>query len=249
MNFPVILRLLLLSLLMPLLSRGQDATPTPEAIPATTAIPTPAPTATPDPKPKPAPVDPIKSAQYQTYLRQSGEYLEKKHYQEALKYVQKAEEIFGSNASTLNLRGAIMVGEKKYDQATNLYTEALKLNPGFFAATYNLGDIEFQKGDYTKAADYFKKMLAAYPGNELLQFMIFLCYIQLNNTPEAQKWMNGITFPSNSPSWYYARAVWELKNGNKSEAADYLRGSAYIFGDQNQIFNETLNNINLLPIK
>ncbi|MEO8205255.1 MAG: tetratricopeptide repeat protein [Chthoniobacterales bacterium] len=222
-------------LILPMASHGQESLPLPSPVPAA--------------KPASTPVDPVKMAQYQAYLVQSGEALEKKQYDEALKFVQKAEDFFGSNANTLNMRGAIKVGQKKFDEATNLYNEALKQNPTFFAADYNLGDISFQKKEYEKAAEHFKKMLDAYPGNELLEFMIFLSYMQLNNKPEAEKWMSTITFPSNSPSWYYAKAVWELKYGNKTEAADYLRGSAYIFGDQNQIFNETLNSVDLLPIK
>ncbi|MEO6847953.1 MAG: tetratricopeptide repeat protein [Chthoniobacterales bacterium] len=232
-------------------AQSPTATPSPAAV-ATPATPVADSSASPSASPaKPVltPVEPMKAAQYRGLLEDANTALNKKQYDVSLAALQKAETLLGPSSISLNLKGAVLVAQKKFDDALVAYNKALTLDPKFFPAQYNVGDADFQQAHYQKAADYFKKLLEEYPNNELLQFMIFLCYVELDNKVEAQKWMETIPFPSNTPSWYYAKAVWEIKNGHKNEATEYLNGSSFIFGDQNELFNRTLTSVNLLPIK
>ncbi len=78
------------------------------------------------------------------------------HYQKALNLKPYSEEVkFGliyPNAA-----------QGKWTEVINLYNKILKINPKNTIANYRLGLIYYGKKDFTKAGNYFKKVLDLYP--------------------------------------------------------------------------------------
>ncbi len=142
-------------------------------------------------------------------------------------------------AFLLNLRGAAYTKKKDYAEAKRCFEKTLQLVPGMFAAQFNLGEIEFLQGNYQKALDTFKVMLDNDPRNELLQFKVFLCYLQMGDVDAAKKALNKVKFPGDTPAYYYAQAAWEYKQGDKGKVSDYLSGARYIFAGKTELFDET----------
>ena len=52
-----------------------------------------------------------------------------------------------------------MQKKKDFKSAENLYLKAIKLNPEFFQAHYNLGNINKNSGNLNEAVNYFQKSI------------------------------------------------------------------------------------------
>lgn len=170
---------------------------------------------------------------------------ERKDYDAVIARVDELD-VEGPNAAFLqNLKGAAYTKLKDYPKAKESFEAALKVAPGMFAAVFNLGEILFLQRQYEEALPWFRGMLVNDPRNELLQFKVFLCQLQLENTEAAKKALNSMTYPGDTPAWYYAHAAWELSQDNRSRASDYLAGARYIFPGKTEIFDETFTDLGL----
>ena len=81
--------------------------------------------------------------------------------------------------------------------------------------------------------------------NELLQFKVFLCHLQLGDKDQAAKALKAIKYPGDTPAWYYGRAAWSINNGDTKKAVEYVTGAQYIFGPKTALFDETFADLEL----
>jgi tetratricopeptide (TPR) repeat protein len=140
----------------------------------------------------------------------------------------------------LNLIGSAYTKKKDYLAAEAYFRKSLNEKNGFFPALYNLGELLFLQKKYGEAREHFQAMRASDTRNELLQFKVVLCDLELNETDRAKKLMKAIKYPGDSPAWYYAQAAYENKVGNKKKAREYIAGAKYIFGEKTALFDESL---------
>lgn len=140
----------------------------------------------------------------------------------------------------LNLIGSAYTKKMDYLAAESYYRKSLKEKNGFFPALYNIGELLFLQKKYAEAREHFQAMRGSDTRNELLQFKVVLCDLELNETDRAKKLMKAIKYPGDSPAWYYAHAAYENKLGNKKKAREYIAGAKYIFGDKTALFDESL---------
>ncbi|MFZ4776496.1 MAG: tetratricopeptide repeat protein [Terrimicrobiaceae bacterium] len=168
-----------------------------------------------------------------------------KNYDAALKKLQELDVKLPDDAFVQNLLGAAYTKKKDYETAQKYFDKALVKQPDFFPAKFNVGELLFLQRRYAEALDFFEKMLAKDPRNELLQFKVFLCQLQLGNKDEAAKALKAIKYPGDTPAWYYGQAAWESKNGNNKKAIEYLTGAHYIFGPKTALFDETFEDLGI----
>ena len=162
---------------------------------------------------------------------------------EALAKLEVLQNQLPDDALILNLIGSVYTKKKDYLAAESYYRKSLKKKPGFFPAIYNLGELLFLQKNYAAAREHFRAMSASDSRNELLQFKIVLCDLELNEIDRAKKLANTIKYPGDSPAWYYAQAALENKLGNGKKAREYIAGAKYIFGPKTSLFDESLATI------
>ncbi|PYI69987.1 MAG: hypothetical protein DMF08_12650, partial [Verrucomicrobia bacterium] len=135
----------------------------------------------------------------------------------------------------LNLRGAILLEQQKYDQAERFFKQALKADPKFSEAQFNLADVPFRNKDYAEARDRFQALLKQTPGGDknqaaqLINFRIFLTYLLEGKDSRAQKLMEQFQFSGDTPALYYAQAAWEFKHDNADKANDWIASARKIY--------------------
>jgi len=168
-----------------------------------------------------------------------------KKYDAALEKLQTIDKSLPDDPFVMNLLGAAYTKKKDYPAAQKCFEKALEKQPDFFPAKFNVGEILFLQRHYPEALEYFEKMQAVDRRNELIQFKVFLCELQLGDKEAAAKTMKSIKFPGDTPAWYYAQAAWESKNGNKKKAIEYLTGAKYIFGSKTALFDETFDDLGI----
>lgn len=171
----------------------------------------------------------------------------------AAKLLDLAEEGSPNEPAFFNLRGEILMEEKKLDQAEVAFRKAVAADPKFREAQYNLAQVPFKKGEYAKARERFETLFAETPGAEknqaaqLIKYKIFLTLLLEGKDAEAQQLMDQFKFTGDTPALYYAQAAWEFKHGRADPARDWVTSARKIYSPAlNVIFAEAFYDLGWL---
>lgn len=147
-----------------------------------------------------------------------------------LEALDKADKILPPTPMTLNTRGAIMIEERNFEEGARLCQEALKLDPKFYAARFNLAEIPLVQGKYAESRRLFEKFLRENPKDELARFRVFLTLLLEKNYDDARRTIDQIPFPGDTPAYYFANAAWEFGHERPDEAKKWLGRADWTFG-------------------
>jgi Flp pilus assembly protein TadD len=156
----------------------------------------------------------------------------------ARRLVEEAEVADPNQATTINLRGEILLAQKDFDGAENAFKQAIKLDPKLSEAHYNLAQIPFKRKEYAKARDRFEALFAATtpaPSGDknqtaqIIKFKIYLTLLLEGKDSRAQKMMEQFQFTGDTPALYYAQAAWEFKHNNAAKANDWIVSARKIY--------------------
>jgi predicted Zn-dependent protease len=170
-----------------------------------------------------------------TQFEQALQAYEQRDFDSAAKLAEQADTAEPNQPQVLNLRGAILLEQQKYDEAEGFFKEALKVDPKFREAQFNLADVPFRNKDYTKARDRFQALLKQTPGGDknqaaqLINFKVFLTYLLEGKDSRAQKLMEQFQFSGDTPALYYAEAAWQFKHDNANKANDWIASARKIY--------------------
>ena len=173
---------------------------------------------------------------YQFLLGEAMQRFQVRDFKGAKDYVDRADEILPPTAWSLNVRGAIAIELRDFDRGFKYCSDALKLDPGFFPAKFNLCEIPFLEGKYAEARGLWQKLFAAVrPGessSELVTYRIFLTFLLENDFEHAKEWLEKIPFPSQTPAYQYAHAAWARQKGDTAKWDEWIRSAAYVWPEQ-----------------
>jgi len=153
----------------------------------------------------------------------------------ALKFVNDADSADPNQAGIINLRGEILMEQKQFDQSEAEFKKALKADPKFRQAQFNLALVPLKKKDYTTARDRFEALLSKASGGDkseaaqIIKFNIFMTFLLEGKESRAQKMMEQFQFTGDTPALYYAQAAWEFKHNNPNKATDWITSAKKIY--------------------
>jgi tetratricopeptide (TPR) repeat protein len=150
-------------------------------------------------------------------------------FEAALKLVNKADLTFQVTPVALNVRGAIAIEEKKYDEGREFCLKALNKDPKFYPARFNLCEIQFVQGKYAEARALFQNLRESHPEDDLLKFRIYLTFLLEKKDEIARPYLDNIPQLGTSPYYYYAQAAWEFAHDNPAEGKKWLASGNKIF--------------------
>lgn len=177
-------------------------------------------------------------------LRQSTQLYEAAEYQAALDRLSALQGQAGQDLSVLNLRGAILTKLGQHEEARELFRSILSTDPDYFPAAFNLGEVEFLRGDHAGALEIFQGMRRRDPRNELVRFKVFLCQLLLGQDEDAAKIARGLIPAGSTPAWYYAQAMLARKSGDEKSAAKHISVARAIYTDSGcRLFDESIESI------
>ncbi len=174
-------------------------------------------------------------AEAQANVEKAERAFQQRDFDGALKLLDLADAATPNNAPSATLRGEILMEQGKLDDASKTFTKALKADPKFGEARYNLALIPFKQGDYQTARDRFEALFAETPGDEknqaaqLLRYKIYLTLLMQGKDEQAQQLMDQFKFTGDTPALYYAHAAWEYKHGNQDQGNDWVRSARKIY--------------------
>jgi|GEM_PF-1290877 len=176
---------------------------------------------------------------YRNLIAQCMERFQARDFAGAIVAADKADALQPPSVWTLNTRAAVAIERRKFEEGETLCQAALKQDPEFFPALFNLCEIPFLQGKYSTARTMWQRLLTAYPVRnntvvrdgtpELLTYRIFLCYLLEKDMKNAEAWLDRLPFPSDTAAYFYAHAAWEKAQGRETRWADWVKQAEFIW--------------------
>ena len=170
-------------------------------------------------------------SRYVSLLTEAMRHHQARDFKGAGYFVDRADEILRPTAVSLNVRGAIAIELRDFDRGCKFCTDSLKLDPNFFPAKFNICEIPFLEGKFAEARGLWQKLLATLrrddSSGELVIYRIILTYVLENDFDRAKGWLEILPFPSQTPAYQYAHAVWARQKGDMAKWDEWNRIAAY----------------------
>lgn len=192
----------------------------------------------------PAPASSSQKMYPAAYVKAVGEVIKlfrTRDWPATLQALDKADKIHPPTPVTLNTRGAMAIEQRKFEEGARLCEEALKLDPKFYPARFNLAEIQLVQGHYAEARKLFEKFIRENSKDELARFRVFLTFLLEKNYDDARRAIDLIPFPGDTPAYYYANASWEFAHDRATEGHKWLGRADWTFGpEKSVIFADSL---------
>lgn len=157
---------------------------------------------------------------YRALLGQAMSSFHTRDFKGALASLVKADEIMPATPWSLNVRGAIAIEQRQWEEGARNCVEALRIDPGFFPAKFNLCEIPFYQGKHAEARGMFERLLAQQPKDELLMYRIFLTYLLEGDVLNTDTWLKKMPFPSETPAYQYAHIAYFMHLEQQAKGAN-----------------------------
>jgi len=175
------------------------------------------------------------------------------NFAEALKQLDAIDARQPDLAESQNLRGVILMREGIYDKAEAALHEALRIDPKFWNARFNLAEIPFLKKDWAEARNRFQELLtnnvSELQGDaaQLIQYKILLTYLLEGKENMVDSILAKFELSPDTPAVHYANAAIALQHKNAKEAKDWMTAAEKNFSPQlNKLFAESLYEVGWL---
>ena len=156
-------------------------------------------------------------------------------------------------AESQNLRGVIFMRQGIYDKAEAALHEALRIDPKFWNARFNLAEIPFLRKDWPEARSRFQELLtnniADLQGEaaQLIQYKILLTYLLEGKENMVDSILAKFELSPDTPAVHYANAAIALQRKNTKEANEWMAAAQKNFTPQlNKLFAESLYEVGWL---
>jgi tetratricopeptide (TPR) repeat protein len=156
-------------------------------------------------------------------------------------------------AESQNLRGVILMREGIYDKAEAALLEAVRIDPKFWNARFNLAEIPFLKKDWAEARTRFQQLLSSNvaglegEATQLIQYKILLTYLLEGNENMVDSILSKFELSPDTPAVHYANAAIALQHKKNKEARDLIVVAEKNFSPQlNKVFAESLYEVGWL---
>src|SRR4029077_20298665 len=156
-------------------------------------------------------------------------------------------------AESQNLRGVIMMRQGIYDKAEAALHEALRIDPKFWNARFNLAEIPFLQKNWSEARNRFQDLLSNNVSElqgdaaELIQYKILLTYLLEGKENMVDSILAKFELSPGTPAVHYANAAIAFQRNNTKDAKDWVTAAEKNFSPQlNKLFAESLYEVGWL---
>ncbi len=128
-------------------------------------------------------------------------YLQKK-YDKSIEYYQKAIQLTQEKSIEPYLGITLpLAGQEKWDEVARTYQKILSIDPNNYIANLRLGQIYFNRKEYSKAETLLRKVYNLYPGDYETNLYLGWTYFYLNRKSEAKShFINALMISENDKS-------------------------------------------------
>ncbi len=159
------------------------------------------------------------------------EYQQEK-FDNALAALDRLDKSSAPSTNSLDLRGCIYMEQQKFDEARKAFEAAHEARPEVFAPRLHVGDLLLRQKKFADARAIYQglqKETNILMSSERVRFGVLLTYLGEHDEANARKAFQAITFPTETPSYYYAQAAWAFAHNKKSEGQDWIDKAKNVF--------------------
>ncbi len=175
------------------------------------------------------------------------------NFPEALKQLDAIDARQPDLAESQNLRGVILMREGIYDKAEAALHEALRIDPKFWNARFNLAEIPFLQKNWSEARTRFQNLLTSDVADlqgdaaQLIQYKILLTYLLEGKENMVDSILAKFELSPDTPAVHYANAAIALQRKDSKAAKDWMATAEKNFSPQlNKLFAESLYEVGWL---
>jgi tetratricopeptide (TPR) repeat protein len=175
------------------------------------------------------------------------------NFPEALKQLDAIDARQPDLAESQNLRGVILMREGIYDKAEAALHEALRIDPKFWNARFNLAEIPFLQKNWAEARNRFQDLLTSNVSDlqgdaaQLIQYKILLTYLLEGKENMVDSILAKFELSPDTPAVHYANAAIALQRKDSKQAKDWMATAEKNFSPQlNKLFAESLYEVGWL---
>lgn len=106
-------------------------------------------------------------------------------FEQALAYAVQAEILNGKSIPIRTLKGRVLLGLGRFDEAVAIFQDILKAQPYNLDAQFGIGEIYMLAGSYSQAAEIYNKALLISPNNRKALLSLILLYDQMDDKEKA----------------------------------------------------------------
>lgn len=169
-------------------------------------------------------------------------------YGQALGLLSQSDQLRPDQPDGWNLRGMIFLKQKAYDQAQTAFARAVALDPGLWAAQFNLAEVFFQRKDFARARARFERLLSQTDrfkeGTkwELVQYKTLVACVLMGDVPAADKKLAKLSpRGASTPAYQYAQAALAFGRKNPAQAQKSVAAAQTTFPAAiNDLFSDSL---------
>jgi tetratricopeptide (TPR) repeat protein len=183
-------------------------------------------------------------------LQKAERALQQRDFDGALQWLDRADADAPGSAVSYNLRGKILLEQKRFEEAGTALGKALAVDPNFEEAQINLAQIPFKKKDYSAAREQLEALVRGRTAGaknqtaQLIQYRIFMTLLLQGQESAAQKMMDQFKFTDQTPALYYAEAAWAFQHQNPKQGKDWITSANKLFSPSlNRAFADSLDDV------
>ena len=166
---------------------------------------------------------------FELKIKEAATAFDQMDYATTRKKIEEAEGLIPNVPATLNLRGALLYKEKKYDEALVVFQNLIARDTNSYPGYFNSAEVLLAQGKYDEALDGFQRILDARPNDEVCQYRIVLVLSLQKKFDDARQRAKKIPNPGQSAAYYYAHAAIELAFGHQEKGLDWIKQSELLF--------------------
>src|SRR5437667_2368809 len=197
-------------------------------------------------------VAPSKSELEEMYNKAFRDF-EANNFPEALKELDAIDARQPDLAESQKLLGVSLMREGIYDKAEAALLEAVRIDPKFWNARFNLAEIPFLKRDWVEARTRFQQLLSSDvaglegEATQLIQYKILLTYLLEGKENMVDSMLAKFELSPDTPAVHYANAAIALQHKKNKEAKGLIVVAEKNFSPQlNKVFAESLYEVGWL---
>src|SRR5712691_4574030 len=175
------------------------------------------------------------------------------NFPQALKQLDEIDARQPDLAESQNLRGVILMRQGIYDKAEAALFEAVRIDPKFWNARFNLAEIPFLEKNWAEARNRFQQLLSSNVSDlegeaaQLIQYKILLTYLLEGKENMVDSILAKFELSPDTPAVHYANAAIALQRKNSKDAKDWMATAEKNFSPQlNKLFAESLYEVGWL---
>lgn len=144
---------------------------------------------------------------------------------EAHAALDRADQSGKATAESSDLRGSVYLEQGNFAEAAKAFDAAREADPAMFAPKIHKGDLLLRQKKFREAREVYEALLkdtAVRLSVERLRYGVLIACLGERDEEAARSALERISFPTQTPAYYYAQAAWAFAHDKSSEARKWI---------------------------